>query len=54
MHEGGVGHIVGKFLTRVTTLLKPRPNPRSEKIVTVLQSYKSPNFGSFGTPPWES
>jgi hypothetical protein len=32
----------------------PHPNPRSEKRVMTLQSGKSPNRDSFGTPPWES
>jgi hypothetical protein len=33
---------------------KPCPNRRSEQRVIVPQSCKSPNHGSFETPPWES
>jgi hypothetical protein len=33
---------------------RPHPNRRSEQKVMNLQSPKSPNWDSFGTPPWES
>jgi len=33
---------------------KPHPNQRSEQIVMVVQSPRSPNRDSFGTPPWVS
>jgi hypothetical protein len=33
---------------------RPHPDWRFEQNVIVLQSYGSPNRGSFGTPLWES
>jgi hypothetical protein len=33
---------------------RPHPNQRSEQKSIILQSCKSPNRGSFGTPLWES
>jgi hypothetical protein len=33
---------------------KPHPNRRSEQRVMVTQSPRSPNWDSFGTPPWVS
>jgi hypothetical protein len=33
--------------------LRPHPNWRSKQKVIVLQSCRSPNRGSFGTPLWE-
>jgi hypothetical protein len=47
---GGVLHILGKLLIRVTIFLKLHLNKRSTKEVLGLQSCKSPNFGNFGTP----
>jgi len=33
---------------------RPHPNWRSEQIVMVAQSFRSPNRDNFRTPPWES
>jgi hypothetical protein len=54
MRVGGVGHTVGKLSTRAITLLRPRPDQRSQRKVIAPQSYGSPNPSSFGTSLWES
>jgi hypothetical protein len=33
---------------------RPHPNQKSEQRIMIVQSLGSPNWDSFGTPPWES
>jgi hypothetical protein len=47
-------YTVGKLSRRATSFFRPHPNRRSEQRVMTSQSPKSPNWDSFGTPPWES
>jgi len=54
MRVGGVQHTAEKFSTRATTVLQTCPNWKFKQKVIVPQSCKSPNHGSFKTPPWES
>jgi hypothetical protein len=51
---GEVRHAIGKLLMRATSCFKPHPNRRFEQRIMTPQSGESPNWDSFGTPPWES
>jgi hypothetical protein len=50
MHACGISHIIGKFSTRVTNLIKLHFNLKSSQEVMGLQSGESPNFKNFKTP----
>jgi hypothetical protein len=52
--SGNMPHIVGKFLTRVTTFFQPHRDRRSAKEVMRPQSPGSPCWRDFGTPTRES
>ncbi len=54
LRASGLPYVVGKLLTRATTLLKPHFNRRSAHKVMGPQSYGSPSCGNLETPTWES
>jgi hypothetical protein len=54
LRSGDVPHTIGKFSTRITTLLYTSSQSKVYNKVMGLQSRESPSFGNVGTPTWES
>jgi hypothetical protein len=51
---GGMRYVVEKSRWELQFFFRPHPDRRSEHEVITLQSCRSSNLGSFGTPLWES
>ncbi len=53
MRVGGVRYTIGKPRGELQVCFRLHPNWRYEQKVITLQNLGSPNWDSFGIPPWE-